>query len=668
MSQVSARNIAAPATCDRPKVAGVIVTHFPAGDMREQFATLAGQVDKLLIVDNGSSPELRQHISAAAGPVHAEVIELRENRGIGFALNLALKLACEQGCKWLATFDQDSKMTDRMVQDMLHAASEFPDSGRVAVITPVHVERALGISLRPKVCEREGPGWRVLYSTMTSGNLIDVRAAIDAGGYDDAFFIDYVDHEFCLRLRQRGYCILEASNVRLLHRLGEMSVHRIGPARFRVTNHPAVRRYYITRNRLSLWRRYWRAEKHWVRRDVRGFFWETFGILIYEQQRWSKFSMVARGIVDAARGVSGPFNSQCKTDGKNEGGVLLTNEKLRPAENATFVSSGAYACDLALPAEHALIVTVSLFANPEDRSLLRSQIWPVQVLADGIAREVPFFRSWGELGVSSLAFVDPEDPDAPIYFSTGNGLYELSLAGKFVVSCNVAGLGDVHEIVHEAGCVHIANTRNDEVVTYERASGASLRRALDPFRSPSHASAAGGRYVDRFHVNQVFRGLDGDLWALVHHAEGKQFLRAVIGGVIKRQGDGAVINLDQRRTVNLGLSGPHSVRIVGEEYWVMNSGHREIIVYSRDWHRRHAISTAGWGRGLVVQDDVAYGGMSPTRRRYMPFIERPDLGCWVQAFRVSTCEVLAQARILNADQINNIYCVPRALALSLLSL
>ena len=331
----------------------------------------------------------------------------------------------------------------------------------------------------------------------------------------------------------------------------------------------------------------------------------------------------------------------------------------------------SYVCDLPLAPDRALLVTGSLFAHRMDRSMRREQIAAVQIVVDGEAHPVPFFDGQGHLGVSSLALAENEHHPSSIFYTTGTDLFELKLGTRHLIEHPIEGLVDVHELSYDRGWLHIANTGNDEVVAYHPATRECRRISLSRFRSKPHSrssSAGEPLFVDRFHVNQVFRGLDGNLWALVHHVGGWQRLRTVMGEMIKRQGDGGVINLDENRRVTLNLSGPHSLREVRGEYWVMNSGRREVHVYSPDWRRLRTFASLGWGRGMAVDRDIAYGGTSPRRKRYLSLLERFDSRCWLEAFSVTTGCSLRQAVIRHVEQINNIYCVDRAVGISLLSL
>ena len=90
---------------------------------------------------------------------------------------------------------------------------------------------------------------------MTPGALMKSETYQKLGPFEDQLFIDGVDTEYALRMRAAGYKIVE-SNVVLNHSLGKMTPHTFAGRHIFVTNHNPQRRYFITRNRIVLLRRY----------------------------------------------------------------------------------------------------------------------------------------------------------------------------------------------------------------------------------------------------------------------------------------------------------------------------------------------------------------------------------------------------------------------------
>lgn len=96
----------------RDSVAAVVVAHHPDPGFASRLARVATQVAAVIVVDNHSSPPVRDHL-ADAGVVHAELIENARNEGIGRALNHGVQRAAARGFRWVLTLDQDTAVDPR---------------------------------------------------------------------------------------------------------------------------------------------------------------------------------------------------------------------------------------------------------------------------------------------------------------------------------------------------------------------------------------------------------------------------------------------------------------------------------------------------------------------------------------------------------------------------
>jgi hypothetical protein len=332
-----------------------------------------------------------------------------------------------------------------------------------------------------------------------------------------------------------------------------------------------------------------------------------------------------------------------------------------------------------VPPDSALLITGSLNAMEEDREHgARSAIHPMQIVVEGAVTKCPYFSSWGELGISSLVLL--ESDRLVMYITTGADLVEITVKDRKVTrieALDVPDLKDVHEISIIGNMLWLANTGYDEAIAYDFHSREVVRRVkMKQFGLMTSASrwfpstAEDNLQIDRYHCNQVFKGLDGKLYALVHHADGKQLLARVAKKLTKTHGNGGVIDIDAGRKIHLGLKGPHSVRCVGDEYWVCDSGARTVNTYTANWELKKKLPTVGWGRGadLWPQGGLYYVGISAQRKRYR---DRPDY-CdknVVQVFRVADGSLIGEILIQDGiEQINNVYLVSRRTAETLLGL
>jgi rhamnosyltransferase len=295
------------AKAPRRSICAIVVTYNPDIELPERLARTAAQVDQVLIVDNSSSVETMRHIKQSTMISNVVVKYNQNNVGIAAAMNIGVKYAEEAGYDWVMTFDQDSSVTPGMIASMLHAYETFPEKKKLALISPRYCARTTGLlTTFAKRSERTASR---LYSpvlrTMTSGNLIRLEIFSSVGYFDEAMFIDYVDNEFCLRCVKKGMDIIEAQEAVLIHSLGSITQHKFLWHNCEVTNHNHVRRYYITRNRMYIYRKYLATFPYWILMDLRAFLLEAIKIILFERDRRRKMISILQGIYHGVTGKMG---------------------------------------------------------------------------------------------------------------------------------------------------------------------------------------------------------------------------------------------------------------------------------------------------------------------------------------------------------------------------
>jgi rhamnosyltransferase len=273
----------------------VIVTHHPTEELLENLAAIRSQVEHLVVVDNRSAPPALELLDKAKSLFKCDVILNDDNLGNARALNLGISYAEKRGCEWVAFFDQDSSAHECYLAAMRKAYQEASSLCRVAMVAPRYVDRESGSEL-PSCKTSHG----YLSTAMTSGCLIPLHVFDAIGRLDERLYVDYVDIELSLRCRHAGYSIVQARDALLRHSLGRLTTHSLCGRKFATTNHNASRRYYITRNRLLVLRRYWR-DWTWSGRELQAFVTESLKIALVEEDKMSKFRSIAYGVIDAMK-------------------------------------------------------------------------------------------------------------------------------------------------------------------------------------------------------------------------------------------------------------------------------------------------------------------------------------------------------------------------------
>jgi rhamnosyltransferase len=291
---------------DARRVCAVIVTYNPEPQLVDNVSALAAQVGEIVIVDNASGAEGQQIVFEAARCERVTLLGNVGNLGIAAALNIGVRFALERDYPWVATFDQDSTAPDGFIEALLAAWNTCQFKNEVAIVGPQYRDRHTG-RISSYIAGESDDVFGEVATTMTSGNLVRSDVFAVAGFFDETLFIDCVDHEFCLRLRSRGYRLIESTDAILIHSLGRMTLHAVAGRVFKVFNHSPLRRYYNARNRVLLYRRYGSAFFGWLCRDLYNFSKEIAGIILFESNAGAKVGAIARGVVHGLLGRTGKY-------------------------------------------------------------------------------------------------------------------------------------------------------------------------------------------------------------------------------------------------------------------------------------------------------------------------------------------------------------------------
>lgn len=231
-------------------VTAVIVTYNPEEDLlQRQKVSLAGQVDKIIYVDNNS--ESTKLIDSFSGD-NETVIRNPINYGLAKAQNQGIECACQYGSDFVLLFDQDSVPPSDFVECLMKCYENQAKIHHVALVGPAirnmlrgSAENERGVIFKGMTIKKipVENATEVTYC-IASGSLIPMTALKEVGLMKEELFIDGLDIEWCLRARSNGYKIYQTNNTYLDHCLGDGSTDRI-------KSHSPIREYYIMRN--SVW-------------------------------------------------------------------------------------------------------------------------------------------------------------------------------------------------------------------------------------------------------------------------------------------------------------------------------------------------------------------------------------------------------------------------------
>lgn len=273
-------------------VCAVVVAYYPDATFEARLQTILPQVARLVIVDNTPEPVSLSEDFYGFWQERLHRIVNAENKGIAAALNQGMEYADLASFPWVLTLDQDTVCHHDMVEIL----------GRVyASCSPAPV--VIGSNYfdpsnqRCKVGQAGPDLWLEQKTVITSGCLVNVAVALTIKGFRADYFIDQVDHEFCLRARAHGYRVVISRKATMNHSVGLSGGARL-PLLGVLPNHSPVRKYYIARNTVVTVAAFWRLEPGWCFRRSVMLFLGLIEMATIERQRRSKVHAFIRGIAD----------------------------------------------------------------------------------------------------------------------------------------------------------------------------------------------------------------------------------------------------------------------------------------------------------------------------------------------------------------------------------
>jgi rhamnosyltransferase len=309
---------------DSNKVCAVVVTYNIGKKYIENFNSLYGQVDKIIIVDNGSDEETVEVLQELQKKYNknVEVIFNNENLGIGAAQNIGIKKAMEENFDWVLLLDHDSKLPPNMVMDMIEQYSKFPETEkkRIGMIAPniydVTLKKHLNYIMwqdgkfnRIKCDPKYNTAIKNVISIIASGSMIKSEVFKKIGLVKEEYFIDQIDFEYNIRMLDNGFNNVVLCNVVLCHSVGkqEQKINIFGWNLVK-TDYTPSRYYYIFRNKILLIKdcKLFKKEKikylPFIFAVLSG---RLLGMLLYEKNKIEKLYFIFKGLYDGLKGRYG---------------------------------------------------------------------------------------------------------------------------------------------------------------------------------------------------------------------------------------------------------------------------------------------------------------------------------------------------------------------------
>ncbi len=266
--------------------AGIVLFNPEVKRLHENVDAIYTQVEEIVFIENGSSDT--DYLNDFLGE-RITLIKNKKNEGIAFALNQICQYCEENHFDYVLTLDQDSVVSPDIIKNYKKFIGDD-----VGILCPKVIDRNF-----KRIDEKEEFEIKEIDWCITSASFTNVAAWSKVGGFDSSMFIDWVDWDFCIALKNNGYKILQTTNARILHELGENSrIKRVGGREIFLLNRTPFRYYYVIRNQIYIGRK-------WPQISLGGRILESlrtiYYVIVYESHKYSNWCAMMRGFFDGFR-------------------------------------------------------------------------------------------------------------------------------------------------------------------------------------------------------------------------------------------------------------------------------------------------------------------------------------------------------------------------------
>ncbi len=299
--------------------AHLIVTFNPP---LEVFKNQLSAIDNLpaILVDNGSEQSTLSLLQSwvSEQPEIRKLIALGENRGIAAAQNRGIALARSLGCEYVLLLDHDSIPEKDLLKKLVEIAGEkLASNEKIAAVGARLIaprsQRELGFAAmvngvwRTQRCTK---GDRLIPCEFlnSSGTLIYLPAWEKIGPFDERFFIDHVETDWCMRVKAKGFRVFGSCRGVLQHHMGDAIV-KFWCFGWRTMPRRSPRRHFtIVRNSLWLYRRSY-VPLVWKFNNFAKLMFTLFYFSLFDKERSSQLYFILRGFYKGLFNYPGPLHS-----------------------------------------------------------------------------------------------------------------------------------------------------------------------------------------------------------------------------------------------------------------------------------------------------------------------------------------------------------------------
>ena len=221
------------------KLGALIVLYNPTNEQIKNCINTSNYFDKLVVIDNSEN-----EITYIEDTDKIQYMKMNENVGLAKALNIGFAKLNELGFKWGGYLDQDTFIDETFREKYLDKLEYNNDVG---VYTPQYlIDRKKDPILTDSFDQ--------VVWTMTSASIFNVEIMKKINFFDERYFLDVVDYEYCLKCNKKDYKVMRYNGYAVRHNPGITNTTKLFKYKYGYMS--PIRYYYQIRNLKLLYSEY----------------------------------------------------------------------------------------------------------------------------------------------------------------------------------------------------------------------------------------------------------------------------------------------------------------------------------------------------------------------------------------------------------------------------
>lgn len=274
----------------------IITLYQPGYEILKHIEAIRHQVHHIILIINDCSEDILATLSDKLSDRNSHsILANQSNLGLAYALNQGLELAYSTGMEWALMLDQDTHVNNDIIIELSKAISSMP---AIPVI--------LGSNYRNKhdgdpafKCRHPNRLYQTKTTVISSGTLLNVGRARSLGTFRSEYFIDSIDHEYCMRARSLGYQVFITCKPLMTHSIG-LQNNSLRNRLQCLLSHPHLpqRKYYVARNSIANARYYAVQFPLWSMRQLLRVVADMVSTILFEDHKYQRIKYSLSGILD----------------------------------------------------------------------------------------------------------------------------------------------------------------------------------------------------------------------------------------------------------------------------------------------------------------------------------------------------------------------------------